>query len=97
MKNYFPECGPNEHFQDCGTSCEPTCSNYQNTPPHCHSHYYCRRGCFCDYGHVRDMAKNGKCVPIDKCRKSFKIKSHFRYFIASIVFHSRFILVIIVV
>jgi len=62
-----PKCGPNEHFQDCGTSCEPTCSNYQNTPPYCHSHYYCRRGCFCDYGYVRDMAQHGKCVPIDKC------------------------------
>ncbi|CAG2172867.1 unnamed protein product [Oppiella nova] len=62
-----PKCGVNEHFRDCGTNCEPTCTNYQNTPPYCNNKYNCKRGCFCDFGFVRDMSQNGTCVPVDKC------------------------------
>ncbi|XP_054161599.1 zonadhesin-like [Oppia nitens] len=66
-KDKCPKCASNEHFRDCGTNCEPTCSNYRNTPPHCNNNYHCKRGCFCNYGFVRDMSLNGTCVPIDKC------------------------------
>lgn len=62
-----PKCPDNSHFRDCGTNCEPTCSNYQNTPPYCNNKYQCKRGCFCNYGFVRDMSQNGTCVPIEKC------------------------------
>lgn len=62
-----PKCGENEHFRDCGASCQPTCANYQNTPSHCNGRYQCQRGCFCNYGYVRDMSSNGTCVPISEC------------------------------
>lgn len=36
---------------------------------YCSNRASCKRGCFCDYGYVRDLNKNGTCVPIAQCRK----------------------------
>ncbi|KAI2797667.1 hypothetical protein BLOT_014201 [Blomia tropicalis] len=62
-----PKCGPNEHYRNCGSNCEPSCGTYQNLPVYCNNRASCKRGCFCDYGFVRDMEKNGTCVPIGEC------------------------------
>lgn len=61
------ECPANEHYRNCGSNCEPTCDNYQNVPVYCSNRASCKRGCFCDYGFVRDSTKNNTCVPIDQC------------------------------
>lgn len=61
------ECPANEHYRNCGSNCEPTCDNYQNVPVYCSNRASCKRGCFCDYGFVRDSTMNNTCVPIDQC------------------------------
>ncbi|KAH9404613.1 hypothetical protein TYRP_000439 [Tyrophagus putrescentiae] len=62
-----PKCGTNEHFRNCGANCEPSCDTYENVPVYCSNRASCKRGCFCDYGYVRDLNKNGTCVPIAQC------------------------------
>lgn len=72
-----PSCPVNEHFRECGTHCEPTCDNFEYFPYTYCDHSYsktiysgqCNRGCFCNYGFVRDLNKNGTCVPIKDCPK----------------------------
>ena len=66
---YSTECAENEHYRTCGPNCEPTCDTYQNTPIYCIKYANCKRGCFCNYGFVRDMNNNGTCVPTEQCRK----------------------------
>nr|XP_046913504.1 zonadhesin-like isoform X2 [Dermatophagoides farinae] len=61
-----PKCENNEHYRNCGPECEQTCETYQNPPAYCNRHY-CKRGCFCNYGFVRDMSQNGTCTPINEC------------------------------
>ena len=52
---------PNEFFNECGSSCEPTCENQQvvSCSMSCHSK------CVCNQDYIRNQ--NGVCVPKDQC------------------------------
>ena len=52
---------PNESFNECGSSCEPTCENPQ--PLHCLKN--CNPKCFCNQDYIRNQ--NGVCIPKDQC------------------------------
>ncbi|KAK0412576.1 hypothetical protein QR680_006292 [Steinernema hermaphroditum] len=58
------DCGPNEHFEACGT-CEGTC--FQPNIDNCPLHYpYCLDPtCECNPGYVR--SDNGTCIPTASC------------------------------
>ena len=60
-------CGPNEHYESCGTACPATCDNQK--PEICTLN--CVRGCFCDEGLVR--SDKGVCVRPTQCREYFWI------------------------
>ncbi|CRL03442.1 CLUMA_CG016437, isoform A [Clunio marinus] len=58
-----PKCGPNEHYESCGSGCgDLTCDNYgeQLICP-----AVCLSQCFCDKGYVRN--NEGVCVPLEEC------------------------------
>ncbi|CAG2123192.1 unnamed protein product, partial [Medioppia subpectinata] len=61
------DCGPNEVYNSCGSSCPDTCESvlkgnkYQQTCT-----MQCVSGCFCRDGLVKDGS--GKCVSTDVCR-----------------------------
>lgn len=59
-------CPAGEEFNDCGTSCQMTCKNYQHPPRICRRK--CVAGCFCIEGMVRDTS-SGRCVTPDACGK----------------------------
>nr|XP_027203567.1 zonadhesin-like isoform X2 [Dermatophagoides pteronyssinus] len=61
-----PKCENNENYKRCGSECEVTCETYRNPFPYCNRNN-CKRGCFCNYGYVRDMSKNGTCIPFAEC------------------------------
>ena len=48
-------------YRDCGSRCQPTCSNYES-PPECPPD--CAEGCFCSDGQV---LKDGACIDADTC------------------------------
>uniref|UniRef100_H2ZW79 VWFD domain-containing protein n=1 Tax=Latimeria chalumnae TaxID=7897 RepID=H2ZW79_LATCH len=54
-------CGPNSHYEHCGTACPATCVN-PNSPSTCS--LTCVEGCSCDSGYV---LYNDKCVPRSLC------------------------------
>ncbi|CAH2044240.1 unnamed protein product, partial [Iphiclides podalirius] len=54
-------CGPNEHFEVCGSPCPRTC---QNPNPICIPR--CASGCFCNRNRVRDE-KSGECIEPSSC------------------------------
>ncbi|KAG5320811.1 AMCI inhibitor, partial [Pseudoatta argentina] len=56
-----PNCGQNEYFNSCGSSCQPTCQN--PTPQICT--LACVTGCECMDGYVRN-AEN-QCIPAYNC------------------------------
>ncbi|XP_011050597.1 PREDICTED: chymotrypsin inhibitor-like [Acromyrmex echinatior] len=56
-----PNCGQNEYFNSCGSSCQPTCQN--PTPQICT--LACVAGCECTDGYVRN-AEN-RCIPAYNC------------------------------
>ncbi|XP_024875265.1 chymotrypsin inhibitor-like [Temnothorax curvispinosus] len=56
-----PNCGENEVFNSCGTSCPSTCQN--PTPSICT--LACIPGCDCAEGYVRD-AQN-RCILLQYC------------------------------
>jgi hypothetical protein len=56
------ECGTNEVYSECGTACEPTCSNLY---PICTQQ--CVTGCFCKQGFVRKASSNSKCIRFGSC------------------------------
>ncbi|RWS24569.1 Zonadhesin-like protein, partial [Leptotrombidium deliense] len=58
------QCGQNEIFLNCGTSCEDTCETIFDTRPRACT-YQCVMGCFCTQGLVRD--RNGNCVSRNQC------------------------------
>lgn len=47
-----PSCAKNEEYKECGTVCEATCDNYNQTNRICQA--MCRPGCSCQEGFVRD-------------------------------------------
>ncbi|VDK76563.1 unnamed protein product [Litomosoides sigmodontis] len=57
------ECPILEEFNECGTACEETCSNF-GQPIICTQE--CVPGCFCKKGYVREN-KAGCCVPSELC------------------------------
>ncbi|OTF77561.1 cysteine rich trypsin inhibitor-like protein, partial [Euroglyphus maynei] len=62
VRNYQWKCIAREQCPKC----EPTCETYQNPPAYCNQGF-CKRGCFCNYGYVRDMLQNGSCISINEC------------------------------
>lgn len=58
------ECGTNEHWESCGTTCPLTCENYDNPPWFCVLR--CDIGCFCNEGYVR--SSDGRCIKPEECR-----------------------------
>uniref|UniRef100_A0A914WPA8 TIL domain-containing protein n=1 Tax=Plectus sambesii TaxID=2011161 RepID=A0A914WPA8_9BILA len=58
------ECGPNMHWEECGSSCSARCDL---DPAAIACTAVCRIGCFCDAGFVLDKA--GICIPQEKCPK----------------------------
>lgn len=65
LKFYILGCGPREEYLKCGSSCPPSCDNYNNTCLACTEQ--CVSGCFCESDYVRNS--DGKCVKPEKCRK----------------------------
>lgn len=58
------ECGENEEYNECGTSCQDSCLEQQ--PRVCNT--MCNQGCFCKQGFVRltrDAAS--PCVEMKSC------------------------------
>ncbi|UYV78776.1 hypothetical protein LAZ67_16002712 [Cordylochernes scorpioides] len=53
------ECPENEKWSNCGTACQPNCSNYMKPIP-CTKQ--CVQGCFCIAGYVRKTDKNSPCI-----------------------------------
>ncbi|KAF9956899.1 hypothetical protein BGZ72_002370 [Mortierella alpina] len=60
------DCGKNEFFNDCGSSCPVTCENINNPPAACA--WNCVVGCFCEAGLIR--RKDGQCVRESECKVS---------------------------
>lgn len=62
-----PQCGENEQFSECASSCPPTCKDWSyplpKPPKICNK--MCNRGCFCKHGFYR--SNNGKCVQREEC------------------------------
>ncbi|XP_063798323.1 uncharacterized protein LOC134965863 isoform X2 [Pseudophryne corroboree] len=56
------DCGHNQEYNECGTICPITCSNY-NDPGVCAE--VCEAGCFCKEGFYQDA--RGICVEKAKC------------------------------
>jgi len=56
------ECGLNQHYESCGTTCPLTCDNYDDPPLTCVQ--MCNPGCHCDEGYVND---DGRCVKPEQC------------------------------
>ncbi|XP_012063419.1 PREDICTED: chymotrypsin inhibitor [Atta cephalotes] len=56
-----PNCGQNEYYNSCGSSCQPTCQN--PTPAICV--LACVAGCECMDGYVRNA--EDKCIPMHFC------------------------------
>ncbi|KYB28685.1 Chymotrypsin-elastase inhibitor ixodidin-like Protein [Tribolium castaneum] len=55
------QCGRNEEYTTCGSSCQERCSRRANTV----CTLNCQRGCFCRRGFLRN--RNGVCVPESQC------------------------------
>ncbi|KAF9287787.1 hypothetical protein BGZ68_001258 [Mortierella alpina] len=60
------DCGKNEFYNDCGSSCPVTCENINSAPAFCTLN--CVPGCFCTPGLVR--RKDGQCVQESQCKTS---------------------------
>ncbi|KAF9988444.1 hypothetical protein BGZ75_009391 [Mortierella antarctica] len=60
------DCGKNELYSNCGSSCPNTCENINSGPRICTLN--CVSGCFCTAGLVR--RKDGQCVHRSKCKAS---------------------------
>ena len=60
-------CGKNQEYNDCGTSCPPTCDDFSYPLPkplkRCTA--ACIAGCFCKEGFYR--TDKNRCVPPEKC------------------------------
>uniref|UniRef100_A0A914V3C7 TIL domain-containing protein n=1 Tax=Plectus sambesii TaxID=2011161 RepID=A0A914V3C7_9BILA len=56
------ECGPNMHWEDCGSACPARC-DLDPTAAMCMA--VCKTGCFCDAGFVLDKA--GVCIRQEDC------------------------------
>ncbi|XP_018367195.1 PREDICTED: chymotrypsin inhibitor-like, partial [Trachymyrmex cornetzi] len=56
-----PNCGKNEYFNSCGSSCQPTCQN--PTPQFCT--LACVAVCECKDDYIRN-AEN-ECIPTHSC------------------------------
>ncbi|KAL0107994.1 hypothetical protein PUN28_014930 [Cardiocondyla obscurior] len=56
-----PNCGPNEVYNTCGSSCVPSCQN--PNPTVCT--LACKIGCECVEGYVRNA--RGRCVLTQDC------------------------------
>ncbi|CAF3491210.1 unnamed protein product [Rotaria sp. Silwood2] len=59
------DCGENEVYKDCGSSCPPSCKDlfYPQESKFCTEQ--CVAGCFCQQGLYR--AENGTCVKPEEC------------------------------
>ena len=57
-------------YKECGTRCQPTCSNFES-PPECSPD--CAEGCFCPDGQVLN---GGACVDADTCDGEYNIIAH---------------------
>ncbi|GFR05007.1 hypothetical protein TNCT_498982 [Trichonephila clavata] len=58
-----PTCGPDEEFYNCVPNCRNTCATYNQKHMACP--LYCRSGCFCKQGMVKN--DDGQCVSISQC------------------------------
>jgi hypothetical protein len=72
MNWYFlaQNCGLNEEFNECGTSCPATCETinaYADGLVSCNMR--CNAGCFCKDGYVRDAKRNNECVLKQDCNQ----------------------------
>ncbi|XP_055610869.1 chymotrypsin inhibitor-like [Uranotaenia lowii] len=56
-------CGPNSHWNDCGSSCEPSCKDPE--PTYCNAD--CVPQCVCESGYVQDDNKN--CILLSECQR----------------------------
>ena len=63
---HWTECGANQHYKECGSACEITCSNRNNPPAICPA--VCIAGCFCDEGFIK--TEDGSCVREIQCEQS---------------------------
>ncbi|XP_040277622.1 zonadhesin-like isoform X1 [Bufo bufo] len=57
-------CGPNQHYEFCGSACPPTCKEPKG-PKICTAN--CSSKCVCDKGYV--LSENKKCVKERECKK----------------------------
>lgn len=58
-----PVCSPNQHYELCGLSCSPSCSN-QEEDDGCNPSSPCTEGCFCNPGYLQS---GDSCVPAPQC------------------------------
>ena len=58
-----PVCSPNQHYELCGLSCSPSCSN-QEEDDGCNPSSPCTEGCFCNPGFLQS---GDSCVPAPQC------------------------------
>nr|XP_031844820.1 uncharacterized protein LOC116432312 [Nomia melanderi] len=64
------QCGTNEHFSGCGSVCEPTCE--RPNPQFCPD--YCRAGCRCDDGYLRNTTGSCRKYKFEyQCEKSLRV------------------------
>ncbi|XP_063367819.1 zonadhesin-like [Cydia amplana] len=59
----YCKCGPNQEYKECGSICEPSCSDLDNPSQVCPA--VCVKGCFCKEGFVKD--EHGNCVYPSQC------------------------------
>lgn len=71
---FFIDCRSNEHFDNCGSSCEDTCENVNVSCAQ-----VCKEGCFCNDNLVR--GELGDCYDPINCYSNF----FFFYLISSLV------------
>lgn len=60
------KCGDNEHYEECGFNCRPSCAKiYNEVKMNCSSD--CVKGCFCNEGYLYDEGPK-KCVKPSDCK-----------------------------